>query len=109
MIGLAYSAFIRDVRGTPGWIPEQKGSERRITGDRGKRPVVRNLAAVVVLASLSAACASNTTSNKDEGSGNTAEAAGSAVSKTAPGSQGSGKIPNLSFPPTYLLHRTTSA
>jgi hypothetical protein len=98
LVGLAYSAFIRVVRGTPGWTPERKGSERRIMGGRGKRPVVRSLAVVVVLASLSAACASNTTSNRDEGSGKTAEAAGSAASKPGPGSQGSGKIPQPVVP-----------
>ena len=59
-----------------GLTPERKGSERRIMGGRGKRPVVRSLAVVVVLASLSAACASNTTSNKDEGSGKTAGSSG---------------------------------
>jgi hypothetical protein len=29
LIGLAFNAFIRDVRGTPGWTSERKGSERR--------------------------------------------------------------------------------
>jgi hypothetical protein len=53
---------------------------------------------VVVLASLSVACASKTASKQDEGLGKAAKETGSAASTSAAGTQGSGKIPQPIIP-----------
>jgi hypothetical protein len=66
--------------------------------DKRKWPVVRSMVVVMVLASLSVACTSNTTSIKHEGSGSAAEEAGSAASKGASVERGSGKIPQPVVP-----------